>query len=258
MPKIISNFQNGKNPDDNKFPSSVCNLTSQGQLVTDQLYCCCGDNCNSKFDLSSCNSSCTISQCRNINTLDACQKRTDGNSQQVCNWKGDFFCLSDPSTDAIHKDWFETVKWSINRSKFEESINVTDPISNPSGLVTACYNGTGFQLDNGQGCDPIYGSVTCGDLFSSEYNCIWRGGGETLIRSPLGEVCEIIPITTATTTATVPSLVTSTVTSTVTETNFPNNLKIGLSTGFSALGVAAIGGFAWALCLRGKLKRFMK
>jgi len=242
MPKVISNLdKNGVNPDGNKFPSLACNLTSQGKLVSDRLYCCCGNSCSDKFDLSNCTSSCTISQCRNIVNMDACQKRTDANAQQVCNWKGDYFCLSDPGTDLSHGEQFEAIKWSVSRNKLEESINW----SNPSGQVTACYNGTGFQLSSWPGCDSTtYGSVTCGDLFSSNYICNWKGNNsESINRYPLGEVCETISAYTAL----------SSTTSTATVTNFVNNkgVETGLGIGFGLATLLAIGGFAWVY----KIKR---
>lgn len=44
----------------------------------------------------------------------------------------------------------------------QDSIDTT----NSSGLVTDCYNGTDFQVINGQDCDLTYVNVTCGDLKS--------------------------------------------------------------------------------------------
>jgi len=240
MPKIISNL----NEDSNKFPSLVCNFTSQGQLASDQLYCCCGDNCNSNFNLSSCDSSCMISQCRSINALDACQKRTDSNAQQVCNWKADYFCLSNPSTDASHKEQFEAIKWSINRNKFEESEE-----------TTACYDGTSFLLNvDGKWCE--LGSVTCGDLFSSSYTCNWKSNdGESIDRHPLGEVCErIIPATSTTDPTTDTTTITNTATSI--KTNSSDNgkgVKIGLGVGLPIF-LIAIGAFCWVW----KIKRSQK
>jgi hypothetical protein len=54
----------------------------------------------------------------------------------------------------------------VSRNTLAESINA----SNPFGKVTACYDGTGYQITDGSECSSD-GNVTCGDLFAKEYVC---------------------------------------------------------------------------------------
>jgi hypothetical protein len=94
----------------------------------------------------------------------------------------------------------------------------------------ACDNGQNFQVCNSTDNSVAY--LTCGDIFQDEYDCVWRnnsGVGE-LVRSPLGELCELMPLPT--------------------ETVVPSDyqaLKIGLGTGVGVAGLFALGSFGLIL-----------
>jgi hypothetical protein len=196
MYKPISNYNNSENP---AKKSLLCNQVESGEILADQLLCCPNDAYGNDGKCVSYTSDCLtdnkrIARCHNLTSFDAC-RRDDKLAVRVCGWKDGLFCISTraPTNAPNYKLFPEALKWIANRSKLEESQNIT----NPDSPVTVCDYGQGYQL-----CDSTDNSVAylkCGDLFQSKYDCNWTNNIDFagLPRFPLGEVCEIKPITTS-------------------------------------------------------------